>query len=126
MGDHKESAVEPSNSDEVDEKCCLDALNRSTYRKQHGLRLVMQVVSLGSCCSMQHAVGMAPRTQRYNRQLAHSKRREPVGKGPEGGRVLCARLNQATAEPAVHDLIIVLQYSGILQAECASVGSQNL
>ena len=32
-------------------------------------------------------------------------------KGPEGGRILCARLNQATTEPAVHDLIIVLQRS---------------
>ncbi len=86
----------------------------------------MQVVSLGACCSTQQAVGMAPRMQRYNRQLAHSKRREPTGKDPEGGRILCARLNQATAEPAVHDLIIVLRYSGTLRAECASVDSQDL
>ena len=70
--------MDPNNDDEVDAGYVLDAFDCSTFRKQHRLRLMMQVVSPGSCCSTLQAVGMAPRMQRYNRQLAHSKRREPT------------------------------------------------
>ena len=108
--------------DELDAEHCLDAFDGSTFRKQHTLQLIMQVsLSAPAAARSRLRVWRPECNDTTGSQLTAN------GESPrKGGRDLCARLNQATAEPAVHDLIIVLQHLGILRAARASPESDHV